>query len=104
MVKCARSASVARGSLVRILVVDMAPFGKPCCGRCPTYKVEADGHGCELRASLSQQKEEDWLQMLAVPDNLKSTFELNKNQMPYLQCFAPLTQHLEFAFVNCIWR
>ena len=20
--------------------------GKPCCGRCPTYKVEEDGHGC----------------------------------------------------------
>ena len=19
---------------------------KPCCGRCPTYKVEEDGHGC----------------------------------------------------------
>ena len=25
---------------------DMAPLGKPCCGRCPTYKVEEDGHGC----------------------------------------------------------
>ena len=29
---------------------------KPCCGRHPTYQVEADGHGCELRASLPQQK------------------------------------------------
>ena len=19
---------------------------KPCCGKCPTYKVEKDGHGC----------------------------------------------------------
>ena len=19
---------------------------KPCCGRCPTYKIEEDGHGC----------------------------------------------------------
>ena len=19
---------------------------KPCCGKCPTYKVEEDGHGC----------------------------------------------------------
>ena len=38
---------------------------KPCCGRRPTYKVEEDGHGCELRASLPQQKEEDWQQMLA---------------------------------------
>ena len=25
---------------------DMAPLGKPCCGRRPTYKVEEDGHGC----------------------------------------------------------
>ena len=30
------------------------------CGRHPTYKVEEDGHECELRASLPQQKEEDW--------------------------------------------
>ena len=21
-------------------------LGKPCCGRCPTHKVEEDGHGC----------------------------------------------------------
>ena len=60
MVKCARSASAARGSLVRILGEDMAPLGKTCCGSHPTYKVEEDGHGCELRASLSQQKKEDW--------------------------------------------
>ena len=33
---------------------------KPCCGRRPTYKVEEDGRGCWLRASLPQQKEEDW--------------------------------------------
>ena len=45
-VKCARSASAARGSLVWILGVDTAPLDKPCCGRCPTYKVEEDGHGC----------------------------------------------------------
>ena len=44
---------------------DMAPLGTPCCGRPPTYKVEEDGHGCQLRASLPQQKEEDWWQMLA---------------------------------------
>ena len=43
----------------------LAPLGKPCCGRPPMYKVEEDGHGCELRASLPQQKEEDWQQMLA---------------------------------------
>ena len=36
----------AQGSLVRILGMDMALLGKPCSGRCPTYKVEEDGHGC----------------------------------------------------------
>ena len=43
-VKCARSASEASGSPVRILGADVALLGKPCCGRCPTYKVEEDGH------------------------------------------------------------
>ena len=62
-VKFARSTSVAQGSPVRILSVDVALLGKPCCGRRPTYKVEEDGHGCELRASLPQQKEEDWQQL-----------------------------------------
>ena len=46
MVKCTRSASVAWGSSVRIPGADMAPLGKPYCGRHPTYKVEEDGHGC----------------------------------------------------------
>ena len=32
-----------------------ALLGMPCCGRRPTYKVEEDGHGYELRASLPQQ-------------------------------------------------
>ena len=41
VVKCGRSASVARGSPVQILCTDM-----PRCGRRPTYKVEEDGHGC----------------------------------------------------------
>ena len=41
------------------------PLIKPCCGRRPTYKVEEDEHECQLRASLPQQKEEDWRQMLA---------------------------------------
>ena len=45
-VKCTRSASAARGSPVWIPGVDMALFGKPCCGRHPTYKVEEDGHRC----------------------------------------------------------
>src|SRR3712207_8734908 len=33
-----------------------APLVKPCCGRRPTYKVEEDGHGCLLRASLPQDR------------------------------------------------
>ena len=46
VVKCAHSISAARGLLVRIPGEDMAPFGMPCCGSHPTYKVEEDGHGC----------------------------------------------------------
>ena len=45
-VKCSHSASAAWGLPVRILGVDMAPLGKPCCGRRPMYKVEEDGYGC----------------------------------------------------------
>ena len=45
-VKFAHSASAAQGLPVRIPGADTAPFGKPCCGRRPTYKVEEDGHGC----------------------------------------------------------
>ena len=55
-VKCTRSASVAQGLPVWIPGVDMAPLGKPYCGRRPMYKVEEDGHGCYLRAGLPQQK------------------------------------------------
>ena len=58
MVKSAPSASAARGSPVQILGADMAPLAKLCCGRRPTYKVEEDGHRCQLRASLPQQKEQ----------------------------------------------
>ena len=66
MVKCAHSALAARGSLARILGATMALRRKPCCSRHPTYKVEEDGHGCWLRASLPQQKEEDWQQLAQV--------------------------------------
>ena len=45
MVKCACSASVARGLPVWP-GADMVPLVQPCCGRCPTYKVEEDGHEC----------------------------------------------------------
>ena len=45
VVKRTRSTSVAWGLQVQILGEDMAPLGKPCCGRGPTYKVEEDGHG-----------------------------------------------------------
>src|SRR3712207_5622154 len=47
----------ALGSLVWIPGADMAPLGKLWSGRRPTYEVEEDGHGCELRASLPQQEE-----------------------------------------------
>ena len=46
VVKFAHSALAAQGSPVRIPGVDTAQLHKPCCGRCPTYKVEEDGHGC----------------------------------------------------------
>ena len=46
VVKCVCSTSAAWGLLVQIPSADMALLGKPCCGRCPTYKVEEDGHGC----------------------------------------------------------
>ena len=46
VVRFTRSTLMAWGSPVQILGVDMAPLVKPCCGRCPTYKVEEDRHGC----------------------------------------------------------
>ena len=42
-VKFAHSASAAWDSPVRGPGVDMAPLGKPCCGRRPTFKVEEMG-------------------------------------------------------------
>ena len=45
-VRFAHSALAARGLPFQILGADTAPLGKPCCGRCPTYKVEEDRHGC----------------------------------------------------------
>lgn len=40
---------------------------------------------------------------IPVLENLQSIFELTKNQMRGLHYFAALTQHIKFAFVNCIW-
>ena len=45
-VRCACFTSVAQDLQVQIPGVVMAPLGKPCCGRRPTYKVEEDGHRC----------------------------------------------------------
>ena len=45
-VKCPRSGLAARCSPLWIPGADMALLGTPCCGRCPTYKVEEHGHGC----------------------------------------------------------
>ena len=64
-VKFTRSASAAQGLLLQIPGRDLAPVMKPRCGGRPTYEVEEDGCGCELRASLPQQKEEDWQRLLA---------------------------------------
>ena len=41
---------------VRIPGADLRTAGKPFWGRRLTYKVEEDGHECQLRASLPQQK------------------------------------------------
>ena len=46
MVKFKHSAAAAQGFAGWIPGADMAPLGKPCCSRHPTYKVEEDGHGC----------------------------------------------------------
>ena len=46
VVKCTRSPPAAQGLPARIPGVDMAPLGKPCCGRRATYKIEENGHGC----------------------------------------------------------
>ena len=56
-VKCTSSILAAWGSPAQISGVDMAPLGMPCCGRCPTYKVEEDGPG------FLSKKEEDWQQL-----------------------------------------
>ena len=44
--ECAPSALAAQGLPIWIPGADMAPLGKLCCGRHPTYKVEEVGHGC----------------------------------------------------------
>ena len=55
-VKCACSALAAQGLPVQIPGADITLLGTPCCGRHPTYKVEEDGHGCQLKASLLSEK------------------------------------------------
>ena len=46
VVKFIRSSSEAQGSPVWISGADMAPLGKPCSDRHPTYKAEENGYGC----------------------------------------------------------
>ena len=46
VVKFPCSTLAAWGLLVQILGADPARFVKPCFSRCPTYKIEEDGHGC----------------------------------------------------------
>ena len=58
-VKFVFSTSVVLGSLVRIPATDIRTTYQAMQWQHPTYKAEEDGHGCELRASLPQQKEED---------------------------------------------
>ena len=77
VVKFARSALAAWGSLVQIPGADMAPLVKPCCGRHPIYKVEEDGHRCYLRANLPQRKRGglkadvvSWLIFPSIPHNV----------------------------------
>ena len=64
-VKFACPTSVPRVRHFRSRVRTCALLVKPCCGRFLTYKAEEDGHECWLRAGLSQQREEDWRQVLA---------------------------------------
>ena len=64
-VKFTHSASVLWGSLSQIPGADLRTACQARLDRHPTYKAEEDGHGWSLRASLPQQKEENWQQMLA---------------------------------------
>ena len=55
-IKFSRSALAAQGSLVQILGVDVAPLGKPCCGRRSTYEAEEDGHVSSGPVFLSKNR------------------------------------------------
>ena len=69
---------VARGSLVWIPGADMAPLGTRCCGRCPTCRVEEDGHGCWLGAGHPQKREENWQQLAHLPHKKKTKLKYLK--------------------------
>ena len=46
MVKFTHFVSAAWGSPVQIAGANIAVLVKSRCGKCPTYKVEEDVHGC----------------------------------------------------------
>ena len=61
LVKFMHSNSVAGGCQFRSWVQTYAPLIKPCCGKHPTYKVEEDERGNQLRANLPQQQKREGL-------------------------------------------
>ena len=64
MVKFTCSASVAKGSQVQILGVDLAPLAKPHWGGIP-HKMRKVGTDVNSATIFLKQKEEDCQQMLA---------------------------------------
>ena len=71
---------------------------KPCRGRRPTYIVEEDGHICQLRASLSQQKKQRKIggtcQLRAnLPQKKKERKKESSNKYLFNMYYVPITKH-----------